>query len=172
MVLRPTRHKIGHFGDVPQASFVAWYGKKLKLTQQKHAFTNKHKCTATQSKHKKTTARFIGLLRHLAWKRRGPILVSALHKFVTYLLTYTFPLAYIPGIHIWQVNRDVGLLNRSATTAVWMCIYNATIYGCPAYSRYRHYIFVLFLSSSSFLPRLVTAVADWMSTILRHMTWS
>jgi len=26
-VLRPTRHKIGHFGDVPQANLVAWYGK-------------------------------------------------------------------------------------------------------------------------------------------------
>ena len=31
---------------------------------------------------------FNRLLRHPAWKRRGPILISALHKFVTYLLTY------------------------------------------------------------------------------------
>jgi len=29
-VLRPTQHKIGHFGDVPQASLFAWYGKKTK----------------------------------------------------------------------------------------------------------------------------------------------
>jgi len=36
---------------------------------------------------KKTTARFSRLLRHLAWKWRGLILVSALHKSVTYLLT-------------------------------------------------------------------------------------
>jgi len=38
-----------------------------------------------------------------------------------------------------------------------------------------HYIFMLwFLSSSSiyiFFPRLISAVADWMSTILAHMVW-
>jgi len=51
-VLRPTRHKIGHFGDVPQANLFACYGKQ-DLTQQKHAFTNQHKCTTTQNKHKK-----------------------------------------------------------------------------------------------------------------------
>jgi len=38
-----------------------------------------------------------------------------------------------------------------------------------------HYIFALrflFLSSSSFLfPRLISAVRDWMSTILPHMVW-
>ena len=35
----------------------------------------------------KTKARFSRLLPHLALKRIGPILISALHKFVTYLLT-------------------------------------------------------------------------------------
>jgi len=33
-------------------------------------------------------ARFSHLLRHLAWKRRGPILVSALHWSLAYLDTY------------------------------------------------------------------------------------
>jgi len=61
--------------------------EKLNLTQQKHTFTNQKKCTTTQNKHKKTKTRFSRLLRHLAWKCRGPILISALHKFVTYLLT-------------------------------------------------------------------------------------
>jgi len=37
----------------PQANLLAWYGKKLNLTQQKHAFTNQKKCTTTQNKHKK-----------------------------------------------------------------------------------------------------------------------
>ena len=37
-------------------------------------------------------------------------------------------------------------------------------------SRCGHYIFVLFLSSF-FIPRLISAVADWMSTILPHMVW-
>jgi len=35
----------------------------------------------------KTKASFSCLLWHPAWKRRGPILVSALHKSVTYLFT-------------------------------------------------------------------------------------
>jgi len=26
-VVRPTPHKIGHLGDVPQANLLAWYGK-------------------------------------------------------------------------------------------------------------------------------------------------
>ena len=34
------------------------------------------------------------------------------------------------------------------------------------------YIFILFLSSSSFFARLISAVGDWMFTVLRHMVWS
>jgi len=37
-------------------------------------------------------------------------------------------------------------------------------------SRCEGYIFVLFLSFF-FFPRLISAVADWMSTILAHMMW-
>jgi len=42
-------------------------------------------------------------------------------------------------------------------------------------SRCGHYIFALWfllLSSSFLFPRLISAVADWMSTILAHMVWS
>ena len=43
------------------------------------------------------------------------------------------------------------------------------------WNRAGHYIFALwFLSSSSssfFFPRLMSAVGDWMSTILLHMVW-
>jgi len=42
----------GHFGDVPQANLLAWYGK-LNLTQQKHTLTNEKKCRTTQKEHKK-----------------------------------------------------------------------------------------------------------------------
>ena len=40
-------------------------------------------------------------------------------------------------------------------------------------SRCGHCIFVLWflLSSSFFFPRLISAVGDWMSTILLHMVW-
>jgi len=51
-VLRPTRHKIGHFGDVLKP--ISWLGmEKQNLTQQKHTYINQKKCTTTQNKHKK-----------------------------------------------------------------------------------------------------------------------
>ena len=34
------------------------------------------------------------------------------------------------------------------------------------------YIFILFLLLLLFFPRLISAVGDWMSTILRHVVWS
>jgi len=39
------------------------------------------------------------------------------------------------------------------------------------WNRAGHYIIVLWLLSSSFFffPRLISAIADWMSTILLHM---
>ena len=37
-------------------------------------------------------------------------------------------------------------------------------------NRADHYIFILFLLSS-FFPRLISAVGDWMLTILLHMVW-
>jgi len=36
-------------------------------------------------------------------------------------------------------------------------------------SRCGHYIFALRFLLSSFFPRLISAVTDWMSTILPHM---
>jgi len=66
---------------------ISWLGmEKINLTQQKHTLTNQKKCIPTQNKHKTTKARFSRLLRHKAWKWRGPIVVF-FHKFVTYLLT-------------------------------------------------------------------------------------
>ena len=38
-------------------------------------------------------------------------------------------------------------------------------------NRADHYIFILWFLSS-FFPRLISAVGDWMSTILWHMVWS
>jgi len=40
------------------------------------------------------------------------------------------------------------------------------------WNRADHYIFALwFLLLSSFFPRLISAVADWMYAILPHMVW-
>jgi len=60
------------------------------------AHIHKSKEMYYNTKETQKTARFSRLLRHPAWKRRGPILVSATHEFVTYLLTYldTYQLTY------------------------------------------------------------------------------
>jgi len=88
VVLRPAgpaRHKVGHFGDVPQANLLACYGKTKPNTKSTHSPIKRN---IQHEINTKTKARFSRLLQQPAWKRRGPILVSALHKFVTYLLTY------------------------------------------------------------------------------------
>ena len=43
--LRPTRRKIGYFGDVSPSQSLCLVWKKLNPTQQKHTFTNQEKCT-------------------------------------------------------------------------------------------------------------------------------
>ena len=80
-VLRHTQHKIDHFGDVPQANLWAWYGKTKPNTTKAHIHQSKQMYFNT----KKTKARFSHLLRHPAWKQTEPILILALHEFLTYL---------------------------------------------------------------------------------------
>jgi len=68
---------------------ISWLSTKTpQQTQQKQTCIRNKICyniTWTQ----KTKARFGRLLRPLAWKQIGPILVSALHKFITtYLLRH------------------------------------------------------------------------------------
>jgi len=57
--------------------------EKLNLTQQKHIFTNQKKCTTTQNKHKKTTARFSRL--HPDWNDEG---LFRCRRFINLSLTY------------------------------------------------------------------------------------
>ena len=57
-----------------------------------------------------------------------------------------------------------------------LCVADADIIFMAAPSnRAGHYIFALWFflyhSSSSFFPRLISAVPNWMSTILPHMVW-
>jgi len=40
-VLRPTPHKISHFGDIPQANLLAWYGKTKFNTTKAHIHQSK-----------------------------------------------------------------------------------------------------------------------------------
>ena len=104
-------------------------------------------------------------------------------------------LLWVTGL--WLVNRDVMQLNIAigqpqpqSGCALHMHIecghceglfrptfYTLQMYPVCLWSPYGigrpYYIFILFLLSSSFFfPRLISAVGDWMSTILRHMVWS
>jgi len=40
-VLRPTPHKIGHFGDVPPVNLLNWYGKAKPNTTKAHIHQSK-----------------------------------------------------------------------------------------------------------------------------------
>jgi len=95
VVLHPTRHKTGHFGDVPKP--ISWLGvEKLNLTQQRHIFTNQKKCTTTQNKHKKTKARFIA--SYDIWPGNGEGLFWFRH-FINLSLTYLDPTNLQPQTH-------------------------------------------------------------------------
>ena len=63
----------------------------------------------------KTKARFSCLLRDPTWKQRRPILISAFHKFVSYLLTYgdTYTLTYSPGPTRCSICLDTGNIHKT-----------------------------------------------------------
>jgi len=69
-VVGRTEHKIGHFGDVPQANLLAWCGKTKPNTTKARIHQSK-KCTTTQDKLKQLKPGFSHLLRPPAWKLRG-----------------------------------------------------------------------------------------------------
>jgi len=52
-----------------------------------------------------------------------------------------------------------------------MIVFTVTIIMATLCSRCGHYIFVLRFLSSFFIPRLISAIADCMYTILLHMMW-
>jgi len=65
-----------------------------------------------------------------------------------------------------SVQRDSLAVDVAAATA------DVSVIMATLCNRTGHYIFALwFLSYSLFFPRLVSAVGDWMSTILPHMVW-
>ena len=71
----------------------------------------------------------------------------------------------VNSLHLWS--------HKSDNCACWL---NCTVLFMVALcNRADHYIFALwFLSSfylSFFIPRLILAAVDWMSTILLHMAW-
>jgi len=84
VVLRPTQHKTGYVGHVPQAKGM----EKLTQTQQKHAVTSQNIRITTQNKHKKLKPDLV--VSYNIWPGNERAYISALHKFVTYLLKDTY----------------------------------------------------------------------------------
>ena len=68
-----------------------------------------------------------------------------------------------------QILTAVPLENKKVLFGITLVIMAALC------NRAGHYIFVLWFLSifylSFFIPRLISAAADWMSTILLHMVW-
>jgi len=60
---------------------------------------------------------------------------------------------------------------RGAVMDSTKCCCSSWLFMVALCNRADHYIFILFLLSSSFFPRLISAVGDWMFTILWHMVW-
>jgi len=72
-----------------------------------------------------------------------------------------------PRLTARQVRRPIGV---ASCGVYWGTTSTNLIFMAALRSRCGHYVFaVWFLSSSIFFPRLISAVADWMSTILAHM---
>ena len=66
---------------------ISWLDmEKLNFTQQKHTFTNQNKCSTAQNKHKKLKPGLVASC-DIRTGNRGPILILALLKFVTFALT-------------------------------------------------------------------------------------
>jgi len=66
--------------------------------------------------------------------------------------------------------QQVLISDDSCSWQSFVCLSLMLIYGRPASQDADTYIIVLFLLSS-FFPCLISAVADWMSTILPHIVW-
>jgi len=67
----------------------------------------------------KAEARFSRLLQHQAWKRRGPILVSALHKF-TSLLTWTLTVTHLLAAPDPHRASDITLLREAVCCSLYV----------------------------------------------------
>ena len=75
---------------------------------------------------------------------------------------------------LWTVS-DIDFKNK-LKIVMWPSVdafMNSSLIMVALCNRADHYIFILFLSSSFFLffPRLISAVGDWLFTILWHMVW-
>ena len=78
VVLRPTRHKTSHFGDVypSQSLGLVWKKTTLKPNTTKALIHQSKEMYYNTKQTQKTKARFSSLLRHPAWKGNRSILIG------------------------------------------------------------------------------------------------
>jgi len=78
------------------------------------------------------------------------------------------------GLHLSQMFPTIDSLPASGLTP-WTgpFLLSVSLFMAALWNRAGHYIFILWFLSNylSIFPRLISAAADWMSTILRHMVW-
>jgi len=70
-----------------------------------------------------------------------------------------------------MLNRGNRKEVRTRAGPMHICIQQVPQVMAALRSRCGHYIFALWFLSFFFFPHLISAVGDWMSTILRHMAW-
>ena len=126
-------------------------------------------CTCTRPVHRSITA-VHGLYRPCSRLCTGRVQVYTTAYMVVYMVVYMYtrPVYETYRICNFLTNCYIRKLSKAP-----YCLSPKVYYGRPAYSRCGHYIFVLFLSFFlSFFPRLISGVADWMSTEspkIRHL---
>jgi len=89
--LRPTRHTISHFVEVPHANLLAWHGKTKPNTTK---VTNQNKCTTTQNKHKELKPGLVACYDIQPGNREGLLLFRcfinlSLTHLIRHLSTYS-----------------------------------------------------------------------------------
>ena len=112
--------------------------EKQNLTQQKHTFTNQINTNILQHKiNTKILKPCLVTLRHPAWKRTEPIVISALHKFDACLLTWTLTTYLQPRIHTGRSQKENGrcdLQRRLSNSAVHpphkTCLHTMAVEAC------------------------------------------
>jgi len=90
--LRPTWHKVSHFGDVPQDNLLAWYGKTKPNTTKAHIHQSKQMYYNT----KKLKPGLVTSYNIRSGNGEGLFLFR---RFINSPLSYldTYPLTYSPG---------------------------------------------------------------------------
>jgi len=80
-------------------------------------------------------------------------------------------------VHFVYFGLDIGIVFLQSPAITGDCYILVVLFMVALWNGADHYIFILWFLLSIFLsffflfPRLISAVADWMSIILPHMMW-